>query len=133
MQASAIGDDGLQAGKNLGPTLGVAFAHTRAIGRGLGDDLFERGRAALALVAIEQRDSGAMPDLNQLAGKTEGVVHAAVHAHATRGTVKVGRVTGQKHPARAIAGGDALVNAIGAPLQHRIGLVARHDGLQRRL
>ena len=74
-----------------------------------------------------------MPHLGQLAGKTEGVVHAAVHAHATRGTVKVGRVTGQKHPALAIAGGDALVNAIGAPLQHRVGLVARHDGLQRRL
>src|SRR5689334_887664 len=69
--------------------------------------------AALPRVAIEQARLGtAEPDLGEFFGKIDGVVDAAVHAHAADRIVHMGAIADEQHA--------TLVEGLGYTLMHRV-------------
>ena len=102
----------------------VALLHAGAVAPRLLEHMGDGNRAALALVALQTIDGRTLPDVAQLFAQVEGIVDAAIHAHATAGAVEVGRVTDQDHSAHHVLLHHPLVDAVGAHLQHRVVLGA---------
>src|SRR3954468_17680574 len=121
--------DRLQLAQRCQTLLRIALLHARAVAAGLGEDLLERHRPALPLVEVEQARALAAQHAPELVGQAEGVVDAAIHAHAARRAVEARGIAGKQYPPDAIAVDHPLVDAIRSCLQHLIALRARHDAL----
>ena len=83
-----------------------------AIAVGLGDDVGKRDGPPLAFVTIQEGGGAAVHHLDQFRGQTEGVMDAAIHAHAAFRAVEVGGVAGNKQTAQPVYIGDALVDLV---------------------
>ncbi len=79
----------------------IALADDLLVAVGLLLHRLDRHRAALPVVAVEQAIVGAGPDVLELVGQVEGVLDAAVHAHAAERVVDVGGIAGQQDAAVA--------------------------------
>src|SRR5205085_5121462 len=128
-RALGIRRDRLQLAQGCQTLPRIALLHARAVAAGLGEDLLERHRPALPFVEIEQARVLAAQHARELVGQAEGVMDAAIHAHAARRAVEVCGIAGKQYATDAIAVDYPLVDAIRPCLQHLVALRARHDAL----
>src|SRR6185312_821320 len=132
-ETRAIRRDRLEAVEDLAPARRILLAHARAVSIGLSDDLLERDWAAAAFVEIEARLARRTAAyVAQRIDEREGVVQAAIEAHAAGRAIDVGGIASERDAAAVVMRHDALVHAIGPLLDHVVHLTARNDRLQLR-
>ena len=115
------------------PRRRIALADDLLVAVGLLLHRLDRDGAPLPVVAVEQAVVGAGPDRLELVGQIEGVLDAAVHAHAAERIVDMGGVAGEQHAAVPEALRHPLVHGIDRAVRDLVRLGPRHHALQHLL
>ena len=115
------------------PGLGVALADDLLIAVGLLLHRLDRNGAPLPVVAVEQAIVGAGIDPLELVRQVEGVLDAAVHAHAAERIVDMRCIAGKQHAPVPKAFRHPLVHVIDRAVRNVIRLGPRHNALQHAL
>ena len=129
-----IGGDGLQVGKDFAAFGRILFPHPGAIRIRLSDDLLQGHRPPAALIEIEpfsQWRTGTY--IAQRCRQFEGVMNAAIEAHAPRWTIEMRGIAGERDATAEVVWRNALVHAVGPFFHDFVARPMRDNLLQARL